>query len=165
MVWRTVSRLLRGDGDRDAEDCFQEVFMAALEVGRREEVRNWEALLRRIATSKALDALRARIRRRARDGDRVVAWETLAGGGAAPDRGLQQEELAADLREALAALRAEEAELFCLRHLEEMSYEEIAMQRGMTAGAVGVALHRVKEKLRGLLERGKVSIEREVRDE
>ena len=46
-VWRTAYRLL---GNRaDADECFQEVFLAALEVSRREPVRDWGALLRRLA--------------------------------------------------------------------------------------------------------------------
>ncbi len=162
MVWKTVWRLVgAGGGESDAADCFQDVFIAALEVEKKEEVRNWEAMLRRIATSKGLDMLRGRIRRRGRDAG-SVDWETVADGSDPPEAGLERGELAAVLRDALAKLRAEEAELFCLRHLEEMSYEEIGMYMRMSPGAVGVALHRIKEKLRGFLESGRVTSQTEV---
>lgn len=153
MVWRTVCRIVGGSGRTgDLEDCFQEVFAAALEAGRREEVRNWEAFLRRIATARALDLLRTRIRRRGREA--AVAWEELPSRTESAPQAALRAELAEEIREALAQLRPEEAELFCLRHLEEMSYDDMAMQRGTSAGAVGVALHRIKEKLRGMLMAG-----------
>jgi DNA-directed RNA polymerase specialized sigma24 family protein len=64
-VWRTVYRIL---GDRaDAEDCYQETFLAALEVSRHEAVRSWPALLRRLATTKSVERLRQRCRRRRRE--------------------------------------------------------------------------------------------------
>src|SRR5437868_505263 len=45
-VWRTVSRLV---GDRaDAEECFQEAFVAALELARREPLTSPRALLLRM---------------------------------------------------------------------------------------------------------------------
>ena len=165
MVWKTIWRLVGGIGrDADAADCFQEVFLAALEAGRREEVRNWEAMLRRIATAKGLDMLRTRIRRRGREAARPE-WEELADRIEPPGASLEHAELAGELREALARLWAEEAELFCLRHLEEMSYEQIGEAMGMTTSAVGVGLHRVKEKLRGWLTAGKIASEDEVRSE
>jgi len=165
MVWKTVWRLVgTGGRDCDAADCFQEVFIAALEVAKKEPVRNWEAMLRHIATSKGLDMLRARIRGRKREAA-GVDWESLGSEADPPDAGLLREEQAVALKEALSRLRAEEAELFCLRHLEEMSYEEIGMHLRMTPGAIGVALHRTKEKLRGLMNAGRVSSRREVSDE
>src|SRR6476660_1696538 len=88
MVWRTVWRLVGAGGrESDASDCFQDVFIAALEVAKREEVRNWEAMLRRIATTKGLDLLRARIRGRKRDAG-SVDWETVADESDPPEAGL-----------------------------------------------------------------------------
>jgi outer membrane lipoprotein-sorting protein len=58
VVWRTAYRLLNHDAD--AANCFQRTFVAALELSRREPIVHWPALLRRLATVRALDCLRQR---------------------------------------------------------------------------------------------------------
>jgi len=65
-VWRTAYRLLSNEAD--ASDCMQEAFVSAVGVARREAVQNWPALLKRLATTRALDRLRARMRESARRG-------------------------------------------------------------------------------------------------
>ena len=57
-VQRTVCRLV--DDCEDQWDCIQETFLEAVRIDRREPVRNWPALLRHLATVRALDLLRAR---------------------------------------------------------------------------------------------------------
>jgi RNA polymerase sigma-70 factor (ECF subfamily) len=152
-VWRMVCRLA-GDGDArrgsDAWDCFQDVFVTALEVGRREKVRNWEAMLRRIAMRKALDVLRRRIRERGRF-ERDVEWEEVVGGCDPVEQSLERAELVRDLRAALAKLPDDQAEAFCLRHIEGMSYEKVGEQLGITGNAAGVVLHRARQRLRELM--------------
>src|SRR5690348_2888597 len=65
VVWRTAYRLL---GDPvEAEECFQETFLAALQLARRQPVQSWRALLQRVATTRAVDRLRQRCRRRSRE--------------------------------------------------------------------------------------------------
>src|SRR5438445_557444 len=60
-AWRTAYRLL---GHRaDADECFQDACLAALEVSRRQPVRHWRALLQRLAAARAVDRLRERFRR------------------------------------------------------------------------------------------------------
>jgi len=153
MVWQVVLRIA-GGREADASDCFQEVFVAALELARRNtvSVRNWEAMLRRIATSKGLDLLRRRMRERARFA-RDVLWDELPGSQriGAPGDGIERQELVQDLRAALAQLPPEQAEVFCLRHIDEMSYDEIGSLVGSTANAVGVTLHRARQRLRELM--------------
>ncbi|MFT3787208.1 MAG: sigma-70 family RNA polymerase sigma factor [Tepidisphaeraceae bacterium] len=60
VVWRTARRLLRNDAD--AADCFQQTFVSALKVAGRESVEHWPGLLQRLATARALDLLRQRMR-------------------------------------------------------------------------------------------------------
>lgn len=152
MVWKTVNRIVGGAARAaDAEDCFQDIFVAALEVDRREKVRNWEALLRRIATLKALDVLRRRVRERKRSaGDDLL--DILPGARAAAEDVAQRRELVALLQDNLSELPEQQAETFCLRYVSDMSYDEIADQLGITVNAVGVILHRAKAKLQELME-------------
>jgi RNA polymerase sigma-70 factor (ECF subfamily) len=60
------------------------------------------------------------------------------------------------LRGALGKLEPEQAEVFCLRHVGGMGYAEIGEQVGMSANAVGVMVHRVKVRLRELMESSEV---------
>src|SRR3990172_3954858 len=64
IVQRTVYRLVGNHAD--AWDCIQETFLVAVKIDRREPVRNWSALLRHLATARALDLLRTRSRQRSR---------------------------------------------------------------------------------------------------
>ena len=66
IVRRTVYRLVGNHAD--AWDCIQETFLEAVKIDRREPVRNWSALLRHLATARALDLLRIRCRQRSRRG-------------------------------------------------------------------------------------------------
>jgi RNA polymerase sigma-70 factor (ECF subfamily) len=155
MVWRTVFRVVGGGAQwkgpaAEVEDCFQEVFLAALEIGRRETVHNWEGLLRRIGTARALDVLRRRVRERGRS-DREADLEGIIGVVPPPDAAMEREELAGQLRRALVRLPADQAEMFCLRHVEGMSFEDIGGQFGITANAAGVVVHRAKVRLREIM--------------
>ena len=60
-VWQTSFRILGNTAD--AEECFQDVFLDALRLARREHVVHSRAMLQRLATRRAIDALRDRARR------------------------------------------------------------------------------------------------------
>jgi len=154
LVWGTAWRLLANQAD--AADCFQETFLAALEVSRRQAVRSWSALLVKIATARAVDRLRRRLRRRETNGE-ASGWDAIRSPGAGPVEAAQDRELGAWLRRVLAELPQPEGVLFSLRVLNEWSYEQIAREMGMTASAVGVAIHRtrvrLKERLASLITR------------
>ena len=99
-VWQTVYRIL---GNRaDADECFQEAFLAAWEVSRREPVQNWRALLLRLAAARAVDRLRQRRRRAARE--QPANLETVAGHEISPAQSALKAELSERLRNALARL-------------------------------------------------------------
>lgn len=148
LVWRTGYRLLGSDAD--AADCFQETFLSALDVSKRQEVKNWPGLLQRLATMRALDLLRKRKRER-RSRVEASEWEQVASDEIGPDRQVQDAELMEGLRAAITKLPAQQGEVFCLRHLNGLSYEEIADEMGMSVDGVGVSLHRAKGRLRELL--------------
>ena len=147
-VWRTAYRLVGNAAD--ASDCVQEAFVSALAYSREHTVRDWSGLMVRLATHRALDLLR----RRRRDGC-CVALEDWSGVGAClsdPTLAAEQGELAGRLRLALAQLPARQAEVFCLRTLQELSYRQIAAQLEMSLPSVAVSLHRARHTLRHLLK-------------
>ncbi len=147
-VWQTAYRLL---GNRtDAADCFQETFVCALEISRRQRIRNFSALLTRLATTRAIDQLRRRFRQsHCSPSD---TWAAVPSTNPGPAQMAQQQELAARLRESLTQLPPQEAQAFCLRYLNDMSYRQIANELGIKANAAGVLLHRARAKLRESFE-------------
>lgn len=148
IVWQTAYRLV--GNHIDAAESFGETFAFALEVSQRQRVRNFPALLVRLATSRAIDALRQRFSRsQSVDAVDVV---TLPGNGQGPVQQAQAHELAAKLRKALAQLPPKEAEVFCLRYLSDMSYRQIGRELGIRANTAVVLLHRARVKLRDIIE-------------
>ena len=147
-VWRTAYRLLGNDAD--AADCLQETFISALQLARREVIRNWPALLQRLATTRALDRLRQRIRQNGCC-QTVPEWSAVSSMQPGPDQRAQASELCQRLRLALAQLPAKQAQAFCLRFLEDLSYREIAQHMQIKPEAVGVLLHRARSQLQQLL--------------
>jgi RNA polymerase sigma-70 factor (ECF subfamily) len=154
-VWRTLWRLL---GNRaDADECFQETFLTALQYSRDQQGRgvlSWSGLLQRISTSRAMDRLRQRYRTNA-------AFESLNGDDNALDAAPSHRpgpvewavasELSERLRRALCRLPQPQAEAFSLHALSGWSYEEIGRQTGMSSSAVGVNIHRARQRLAELL--------------
>ena len=148
LVWNTAYRLLGNHAD--AADCFQDTFVAALQLTRREPVRNLPALLSRLATTRAIDRLRHESRRN-RDLDGHSRRQQAPAGNPGPAQQAYAGELAEKLRIALAQLPPREAKTFCLRYLNDMSYREIAKELNTSSGAAGVLLHRARAKLRSHL--------------
>ena len=147
-VWHTVFRLVRNQAD--ADECFQEAFLAALELSHRQPVRNWPGLLQKLATNRAIDRVRRRLRRRRRE--EVVELAEAEGAPADPSQRAQTDELASALRWGLAQLPARQSEVFCLHEFGDWSYQQIADQFGLSTSAVGVMLHRTRQKLQELLK-------------
>jgi RNA polymerase sigma factor (sigma-70 family) len=159
MVWRTLWRLL---GNRtDVEDCFQETFLAALTVSRRQAVECWPALLCSLATARAVDRLRKRYRQRSsqlyrsdRDAStgqwRIEASSTNTG----PAEHAVAAELSERLREALSQLPEKQAEVFYLHALCGWTHHDIGERMCMTDNAVGVTIHRARQRLKELLGDG-----------
>ena len=143
-VWRTVYRLL---GRRaDAEDCYQETFLAALRLWARQPVRHPRAALQRLATARAVDQLRRRYRETGRAGS--VDWDRLPAADPSPPQHAAGAELSQRLREALALLPGKQADVFCLHCLEGWAYSEISAHLAVSVDAVGVMLHRARARLR-----------------
>jgi RNA polymerase sigma-70 factor, ECF subfamily len=148
LVWATVFRLVGNHAD--ASDCLQETFLDAVKAARKEPVRDWSALLRHLATARALDLLRVRCRNRSRT-DAMADPALLIGREPGPEQMAEADELAERLRAALVQLPRNQAEVFCLNCLESLTYSEIGERLQMTTSAVGVLLHRARGRLRELL--------------
>jgi RNA polymerase sigma-70 factor (ECF subfamily) len=146
-VWQTAYRLLANHSD--AADCFQETFLAAFEIAAREPVRNVPGLLVRLATTRAIDRLRQRTRREQRRTDSNDREQISS--QADPLDQAQTNELASHLREQIGRLPPQEARMFCLRYLNEMSYRQIAREMNVAINVVGVSLYRAKARLRAAL--------------
>lgn len=135
----------------DTEDVVQEVFAEAYALAGRTQVRNWTGLLRRLATLRALDCLRAR--RRAEfvtspSGD----VSRLESASPEPHEEFAATELADRLRAALGSLPAVQAQVFALRYFDEMSYEQIAAELNVSVNAVGLALHKARRQLQSVFD-------------
>jgi RNA polymerase sigma-70 factor, ECF subfamily len=149
IVQRTVYRLVGTHAD--AWDCVQETFLEAVKIDRRERVRNWPALLRRLATVRALDLLRARTRQRSR-GSLEADLAQAIGREPDPSHNAEASELAERLRAAVGELPRRQAEVFCMKYFEQMTFEEVAEQLGIRPTAVRMLLSRARRHLHRLLE-------------
>jgi RNA polymerase sigma factor (sigma-70 family) len=152
-VWRL---LVAAVGREEAEDCFQETFIAALRAYPRLRAQsNLRAWVLTIAQHKALDAHRARGRRARHtaqaagpehDGG-AAAWESRRG-GAAPSA---QEQLLAREEElwlAVGELPERQRSAVVLRYVADLPHREIAAAMGCSVEAARRSLHEGLTKLR-----------------
>lgn len=149
IVRRTVYRLVRNDAD--AWNCVQETFLEAVRIDRRESVRDWPALLRHLATARALDLLRVRSRQRSRYGAEVDLSQAISR-EPHPSNYAEANELADRLRAAIGRLPRKQAQVFCLTYFEQMTSEEIAERLGISPTATRMLLSRARRRLQRLLE-------------
>jgi RNA polymerase sigma-70 factor (ECF subfamily) len=144
LVWRTVFRIVGHHGD--AEDCFQATFLAAWKLDGRETIRNWPAALHRLATSRALECLRAKIRGRRASGQLFADSHRAA--SVDPADQAAEAELADRLMTGIAELPPLQAEVVSLVCIGGLSNLEVAELVAMTPGRVGVELHRARKRLK-----------------
>ncbi len=155
-VWQIIYRLVNNASD--ADDCFQEVFLAGYKVAERETVADFGHLLRRIAYVRGLRLLRERYRAASVTSLDSFGEVDFPSREPSPISSVQETELADALRKALALLPDEQAIAHCLRYQEDWDYEQIAEHLGVTTNNVGVLLNRARKRLRGLLSRFNESV-------
>ncbi len=137
----------------EAEDIAQETFLhifRALESFRVEE--RFSPWIYRIATNLCLDRLRKMKHTVASldapvgpDGDipqQVADWSH------APEKSYELTEMRADTQEAINGLPPKYKVVVVLRHLQDLSYDEIARVLGIPQGTVKTRLFRAREILR-----------------
>jgi RNA polymerase sigma factor (sigma-70 family) len=153
VVWRLLVSSLPG---ADAEDCFQETFIAALRAYPRLRAdSNLRAWVLTIAQRKALDAHRARARHAlpvADPGFAESARDSASRNGAAAGAGEQS--LAHDeaLWQAVGELPERQRAAVALRFLADMRHREIAESIGCSEEAARSSLREGLNKLRKVVE-------------
>jgi RNA polymerase sigma factor (sigma-70 family) len=149
VVWRYLVATV---GAGDAEDCFQETFVAALraypQLRRGSNLRAWALT---IAHRKAIDAHRARTRRAAPVGDAADVERSSGDGAATVPRGpagAPDEEL----WRAVGALPLRQRSAVVLRYVADLPHREIASAIGCSEDAARRSLHEGLTKLRKAVE-------------
>jgi RNA polymerase sigma factor (sigma-70 family) len=140
LVWRF---LVRAVGRTEADDCFQETFIAALRAYPRVRAdSNLRAWVLTIAHRKALDAHRARAR-----GALPVADTAAVDGRRSLAAGMPDEEL----WEAVGELPPRQRSAITLRYLADLPHRDIAMAIGCSEEAARRSLHEGLKKLREVM--------------
>ena len=134
-------------GPHDAEDVFQETFIAALRAyGGLEHARNLRSWLLTIAHNKAIDHHRARGRRAVPAGDAEEVAGTVAGSNAKPEEVVGGDP---DLWRAVSVLPPKQRSAVVLRYATDMSYSAIARAMDSSEAAARRNVHEGLQKLRG----------------
>jgi RNA polymerase sigma-70 factor, ECF subfamily len=127
-----------------AADMVQEAFVRAYTSLDRADPTRFGGWIYRIVRNLCLDELRAPRRR-------GVDLPSSLVSGVDPQRDLEQSELHAALDQALRGLTPTLREAFVMKHVEGLSYEEMAAQTGAAEGALKMRVKRAREALQGLL--------------
>jgi RNA polymerase sigma-70 factor, ECF subfamily len=146
MAFDTAWRLLGHAAD--TEDAVQEALLEAFRLYGRQPVRNWGGLLRHLATRRAIDRLRQRHTVLPLE---AIPFEPPSPESEQPESIAVQRELADRLRSVIVKLSDRQANVFSLHCLGEMANSEIAETLGISTDAVGVALHKARNRLKQLL--------------
>jgi RNA polymerase sigma factor (sigma-70 family) len=142
-VWRFLVSAL---GHVEAEDAFQETFVAALRAyPRLRPDSNLHAWVLTIAHRKALDAHRARVRRAVPVAD---AEPAMGASGSEGTAGMPDEALWG----AVAKLPERQRSAVVLRYVADLPHREIAAAIGCSEDAARSSLHEGLSKLRKVVE-------------
>ena len=131
----------------DAEDVLQTIFLRLAKREITPEIlRNPKAYLHRSAVNVSLNVIRSRRRQAVlREAARLESAQT-------PDATINDdEELHACLREAIAQLKPQAAEIVLLRYVHNYSDAEIAQILGVSRGAIAIKLFRLRARLKKAL--------------
>lgn len=143
-------RMLSGRSAEEAEDVAQEAFLAAYEKRRTfERGQPFRPWLYQIAVNRCLDRLRAQSRRPAQADFHAVSEPSAL--QADPLGHLLASEGEHLLASAVSALPPKLRAVFLLRHLDALSYDEIAAATGSPVSTVKTHLFRARAHLRAAL--------------
>lgn len=154
QVFATAYRIV-GDSHH-AEDITQDIYMKLFKKTPKafDKVNNWAAYLTTMATSASLDLLRKKHRLSEQsitdDGAETVV-SIHSNPEPTPEKQFALTQDIQQLRHALTKVTEQEAKVFVLRFVEELSYDDIAQHLALTSGNVGIILNRTRQKLARLL--------------
>ena len=133
----------------DAEDVAQEAFVAAwrgLPAFRGES--KFSSWLYQLTTNAAIDFLR---REKRHQGTTPIEDELDLAAPDMPQQAVEEAEVRQTLQRALDSLTPEHRQIFLLRQMRQLSYEEIGRLLGLESGTVKSRLSRAKKQLREIL--------------
>jgi RNA polymerase sigma factor (sigma-70 family) len=140
--------LVANVGPHEAEDVFQETFIAALRAyDGLEHTRNLRSWLFTIAHNKAIDHHRARGRRAVPAGDAEEVAGSVPSSNATPDLLVASGD--PGLWQAVSSLPPKQRSAVVLRYATDMSYAAIAQAMDSSEAAARRNVHEGLQKLRG----------------
>lgn len=148
LVWEVAMRILNQQAD--AFDCYQDVFLEVLQKSDHSRIEDAGAYIRWLTTRRAIDVLRKRKLRDSRTGGNNPDAQVAS---SPPGEKAEFDELLVIVRGELASLPSAQAQAFWLVSVEQLSYEEVAMQMAIERNHVGVLVHRARKHLQQRLTR------------
>jgi RNA polymerase sigma-70 factor (ECF subfamily) len=134
----------------DADDVLQSAFMRAFRGLRGcKDPEHFGGWLYQIVVNECRTYASRQRRREQRFPSSPVALETAAAPGSEEEVDL---DIGGHIERALSALPADQREAFLLKHVEELTYEEIAELTGASVSALKMRVKRACDTLRGLLD-------------
>ena len=141
--------------DADAKDLAQEAFLRVFRAWRSiDPSAHLDSWLYRIVTNLFIDMLRRRPRVRMESLDAPVTTRSggeivreIADDRAGPEADVVDQEMEADVQQALVALHPDLRAVVVLSDIEGYAYEEIAETLGIPLGTVKSRLHRARKTL------------------
>jgi RNA polymerase sigma-70 factor (ECF subfamily) len=142
---RFATRML---GNReDAEDATQETFLRAYRsLGRYEERQTFRTWLFQILVNRCRTAAVRRQRRQ-----RMFLLDDNAVASASVRPAADASDLRAELQRAIETLDADQREAFLLKHVEQLSYDEMAAATGVGVSALKMRVKRACDRMQWLL--------------
>ena len=136
-------------GDRfDADDALQSAWLRAFRrLGQCEDPRRFGTWLYSIVANECRSVAFRRVRRERRIVNDQAALEAAYGADVIERRLVREE-----IERALAELDVDQREAFVMKHVEQLSYEEMAEITGAGESALKMRVKRACERLRELLE-------------
>jgi RNA polymerase sigma-70 factor (ECF subfamily) len=149
-IWRLLNSAGRSDRAVEAQDLTQEVFIRAYRAfGRLRHGSNCRAWLYKIATNCAYTALKRN--QRYKEPLEIRLDHIPASGSRSPDHQVVLDETLEAVRRSIAALPPKQRAAVVLRHVQGLSYSEIAQVMGCSEDSARANVYQGLRRVRGEL--------------